>query len=105
MRLRSGDPVCSALISLIQQQHMDGGVEKERGVMMVGKREGRVERGEYLSFCHLLLPQQTHTHMHTIITTPLSLLLAVAVAGQTIVKPTGRRKLSPKWPHVLREAS
>lgn len=30
----SGDPVCGALISLIHQEHMDGGVEKERGVRM-----------------------------------------------------------------------
>lgn len=35
----SGDPVCGALISLIHQQHMDGGAEWERGVRKVGERE------------------------------------------------------------------
>lgn len=41
MRPLSGDPVCGALISLIHQQHMDGGAgEKERGVRMVGERGG-----------------------------------------------------------------
>lgn len=101
--LSLGNLFGTILISLIHQQHMDGGVEMENGVRMVGERcgwEGRVDRGECLSSCHLLLFLQ-HTHTHT----PPSCLLAVSVAGQNIVKPTGRRKLFPKWPHVLSEAN
>lgn len=47
----SGDPVCGALISLIHQQHMDGGVGRRRGVR--GRLWERGGRGDYFSSCHL----------------------------------------------------
>lgn len=51
MQALSGDPICEALISLIQQQHMDTGVENEDGVRTAeerGRREGRADSGECL---------------------------------------------------------
>lgn len=97
----SGDTVCSALISLIHRQHMDRVAEKERGVWMAEERGGR---GDYLCSCHLLL-LLLHHHHHTPPPPSSSWLMAVSVTGQAIVKPRGRRKPSPKWPHVLSEAN
>lgn len=60
MQALSGDPICEALISLIQQQHMDGGVEKEDGVRT------RVDSGECLCFCRSFSSiHHTHSHRHT----------------------------------------
>lgn len=65
----SGDPICEALISLIQQQHMDGGVEKEDSVRTAeerGRREGRASSGECLCFCHSFSSiHYTHSQRHT----------------------------------------
>lgn len=41
MQTLSGELICGSLISLIHQRHMDGGVEKENGVMMAGERAKR----------------------------------------------------------------
>lgn len=51
MQTLSGDPICGALISLIQQQHMDREVEREMGVRVAG--EERVDGGECRSSCLL----------------------------------------------------
>lgn len=50
MQAPSGDPICEALISLIQELH-GGGVEKEDGVRTAeerGRREGRADSRECL---------------------------------------------------------
>lgn len=57
----SGDPVCSALISLIHRQHMDRVAEKERGVWMAEERGGR---GDSLCSFHLLLLLLLLHHPH-----------------------------------------
>lgn len=62
-------------------------------MMMVGEREMKGEGGVDGEEKSPLCASNKHT-THTL----LSSLLAVSVAGLTIVKPTGRRKLSSKWP-------